>query len=74
MVLGANPPIGPLAFADLVGLDTLLMDQDNLHGERRGLQISAMDLVEQDGPGRSPRKENRKRVLRLFRMESRDGK
>ena len=30
MVLGANHPIGPLALADLVGLDTLLMVQDNL--------------------------------------------
>jgi 3-hydroxybutyryl-CoA dehydrogenase len=33
MVLGANHPIGPLALADLVGLDTLLMVQDNLHKE-----------------------------------------
>jgi 3-hydroxybutyryl-CoA dehydrogenase len=31
MVLGANHPIGPLALADLVGLDTLLMVQDNLY-------------------------------------------
>ena len=33
MVLGANHPIGPLALADLVGLDTLLMVQENLHKE-----------------------------------------
>jgi 3-hydroxybutyryl-CoA dehydrogenase len=33
MVLGANHPIGPLALADLVGLDTLLMIQDNLYKE-----------------------------------------
>ena len=33
MVLGANHPIGPLALADLVGLDTLLMVQDNLYRE-----------------------------------------
>jgi 3-hydroxybutyryl-CoA dehydrogenase len=33
MVLGANHPIGPLALADLVGLDTLLMVQDNLYKE-----------------------------------------
>jgi 3-hydroxybutyryl-CoA dehydrogenase len=33
MVLGANHPIGPLALADLVGLDTLLMVQDNLFKE-----------------------------------------
>ena len=33
MVLGANHPIGPLALGDLVGLDTLLMVQDNLYKE-----------------------------------------
>jgi 3-hydroxybutyryl-CoA dehydrogenase len=33
MVLGANHPIGPLALGDLVGLDTLLMVQDNLYTE-----------------------------------------
>jgi 3-hydroxybutyryl-CoA dehydrogenase len=33
MILGANHPIGPLALADLVGLDTLLMVQENLYQE-----------------------------------------
>jgi 3-hydroxybutyryl-CoA dehydrogenase len=33
MTLGANHPIGPLALADLVGLDTLLMVQENLYKE-----------------------------------------
>ncbi len=33
MMLGANHPIGPLALADLVGLDTLLMVQENLYKE-----------------------------------------
>ncbi len=33
MMLGANHPIGPLALADLVGLDTLLSVQDTLHKE-----------------------------------------
>ena len=33
MVMGANHPIGPLALADLVGLDTLLMVQENLYKE-----------------------------------------
>ena len=33
MVLGANHPMGPLALADLVGLDTLLAVLDGLHKE-----------------------------------------
>ena len=33
MMLGANHPIGPLALADMVGLDTLLSVQDNLYKE-----------------------------------------
>jgi len=33
LMLGANHPIGPLALADLVGLDTLLMIQENLYQE-----------------------------------------
>lgn len=33
MMLGANHPLGPLALADLVGLDTLLMVQENLYKE-----------------------------------------
>ena len=33
MMLGANHPIGPLALADMVGLDTLLHVLDGLHDE-----------------------------------------
>lgn len=33
MVLGANHPIGPLALADMVGLDTLLLVMDGLQQE-----------------------------------------
>lgn len=33
MMLGASHPIGPLALADLIGLDTLLMVQENIYSE-----------------------------------------
>jgi 3-hydroxyacyl-CoA dehydrogenase len=33
MVLGVNHPMKPLALADLIGLDTLLMVQENLYKE-----------------------------------------
>ncbi len=33
MMLGANHPIGPLALADMVGLDTLLFVMESLHRE-----------------------------------------
>lgn len=33
MILGANHPIGPLALADLIGLDTFLFVQETLYEE-----------------------------------------
>ncbi len=45
MVLGANHPIGPLALADLVGLDTLLMVIDTLHKETGDSKYRACTLL-----------------------------
>lgn len=45
MVLGANHPIGPLALADLVGLDTLLFVVDTLHRETGDDKYRAAPLL-----------------------------
>ncbi len=45
MVLGANHPIGPLALADLVGLDTLLSVQENLYKEFGDSKYRACPLL-----------------------------
>ncbi|MHA6260399.1 3-hydroxyacyl-CoA dehydrogenase NAD-binding domain-containing protein [Sporosarcina sp. CAU 1771] len=41
MKLGANHPIGPLALADLIGLDTLLFVQDSLYEETQDSKYRA---------------------------------
>lgn len=45
MKLGANHPIGPLALADLVGLDTLLYVQDSLYEETQDSKYRSAPLL-----------------------------
>lgn len=45
--MGANHPIGPLALADLIGLDTLLMVMDNLYTETQDSKYRSATLLRQ---------------------------
>lgn len=45
MKLGANHPIGPLALADLIGLDTLLYVQDSLYEETQDSKYRTAPLL-----------------------------
>ena len=45
MMLGANHPMGPLALADLVGIDVLLLIQDTLYEETGDSKYRACPLI-----------------------------
>ena len=45
MTLGLNYPMGPLALADLVGLDTLLFIANGIYNEFRDAQYAAPTLL-----------------------------
>jgi 3-hydroxybutyryl-CoA dehydrogenase len=45
MTLGLNHPMGPLALADLIGLDTLLVIANSIHYHLRDKQYAAPALL-----------------------------
>jgi 3-hydroxybutyryl-CoA dehydrogenase len=47
MKLGANMPIGPLALADLVGLDVSLAAAESLHAEFQDPKFRVAPLLRQ---------------------------
>ncbi len=64
MMLGCNHPIGPLALADLVGLDTLLHIMEDLHRELGDKYRPAL-MFKKTCPRRQFRAQNRPGRLRL---------
>ena len=68
MIKGCAHPMGPLALADLIGLDTLLAVSESLYDEFRDPASVAPGAAEPDGRGRAARPQERARLLRLLAL------
>ena len=67
--LGFAHPMGPLALADLIGLDTCVAIMEVLHDGPRRPEVRALPAPAAVRPGRPPRPEIRTGLLRV-RLES----
>ena len=68
--LGFNHPIGPLALADLIGLDTCVAIMEVLQARARRREVRAVPAPPRARRGRPPRPEIRPRLLRLLFVRS----
>ena len=66
MKLGCNQPIGPLALADMIGLDVCLAVMEVYLRAVRRLQVPALPAAQGNGRGRAARPQDRARGLRVL--------
>ena len=65
MKLGMNHPMGPLALADLIGLDTCLAIMETLYDGFKDSKYRPCPLLAQICGGRMAGQKNRSGILRL---------